>query len=129
MRMGMKLPAEAQERVEELQEIQEELEQITQREDELSNRLQSAQQARDVLGGLSSDSTVYRQVDELIFELDQDDAETHIGEKVAQLTEAADSLEEQSTLLQQKAEEIQTELESMMGQQSPAEEVEHSEEE
>lgn len=122
--MGMQLPAEAQEKVEELQGIQEELEQITEQEDELSNRLQSAQQAQDVLDGLSDDSTVYRQVDELIFELDSDDAEDHIGEKVDQLSAAADSLEQQSTLLQKKAEEIQTELEALMGQQPPAEEVE-----
>lgn len=113
--MGQNLPDDAQEKMEELQELQEQFQQMNEQLQQVEGQLESAQNAQSFLNEVEDDdATVFRQVDELIVEVDYDNANSQISEKVGELENAVDALETRRDSLQSEFESLQEELEEIM---------------
>lgn len=109
------IPDDAQEKMQKLQEIQESHEEIAQKLQELQQGLESASRAHDFLQEVGDETSVYRQVDELLFELDYEDAHEHIEEKVTGYQEDIERLEGQQQKLEQRMESLSQEVRDIMG--------------
>jgi prefoldin beta subunit len=75
------IPEEAQEKMETLQQLQETHEETLQSLEDHEQRYQSVVEAQSFLNQTEEDTNVYRQIDDLLFEIDYEEAEEHIQEK------------------------------------------------
>lgn len=115
--MQPNLPDGAQEKIQEAKQLKEKLEAINGELREVNQKLDDARDARSLLENVPESTTVHRQVDDLLFELDYKQAKDHMDEKVANLEGSQSGLEGQQEALAKEFESIQSEVESMVDQQ------------
>lgn len=113
--MGQNLPDDAQEKMEELQNLQEQFENLNNQLQQVEGQLESARNAESFLDEVGDEeATVFRQVDELIIEVEYDNAHSQISDKVSELENAVDALESRRDNLEEEFEGLQSELEEIM---------------
>ena len=108
------LPDEAQEKIQQLQEMQDSHEELQEALASLRDGLESATRAQEFIENVPEDTTVHRQVDELLFEMDYGDAQEHIDQKVADYEEDIERLGERHEQLEEQMEELGQEVQEMM---------------
>ncbi|ELZ00166.1 prefoldin subunit beta [Natrialba asiatica] len=109
------LPPEAQEKIEQLQDLQETAQQVAVQKQETESGLTEAQNAQNELENIDEDTTMYRQVGDLLVETDYDAAEDDLDEKVDSLELRLETLEKQEDRVQDQFESLQDELEDLLG--------------
>ena len=109
------LPPEAQEKIEELQGLQETAQNVAVQKQETESSLTDAENALEELEEIDDETTMYRQVGELLVETDFDEAEEDLEDKVDSLEVRLETLEKQEERVQQQFEQLQGELEDLLG--------------
>ena len=109
------LPPEAQEKIEELQDLQETAQQVAAQKQQAETQLTESKTALEELDDIDTETTMYRQLGELLIETDYDSAEEDLEEKVDSLEVRVDTLEKQEERVQEQFEQLQDELQQMLG--------------
>ena len=109
------LPPEAQEKLEELQGLQETAQNVAVQKQETESSLSDAEAALDELENIDEETTMYRNVGELLVETDYESAQEDLEDKVNSLEIRLETLEKQEDRVQQQFESLQEDLESLLG--------------
>ena len=109
------LPPEAQEKIEELQDLQETAQQVAVQKQQAESQLTETKTALEELEGLDSDTTMYREVGELMIKTEYADAEENLNEKSDSLEIRVETLQKQEQRVREQFEKLQSELQEMLG--------------
>jgi len=109
------LPPEAQEKIEELQDLQETAQQVAAQKQQAETELETSKTALEQIEDVDDDATMYRQVGELLVETGYAEAEEQLDDKVENLELRAQTLEKQENRVREQFEELQSELQQMLG--------------
>lgn len=113
--MGQNLPDDAQEKMEKLRNLKEKFENLNNQLQQVEGQLESARNAESFLDEVGDEeATVFRQVDELIIEVEYDNAHSQISDKVSELENAVDALELRRDNVEEEFEGLQSEVEEIM---------------
>jgi prefoldin beta subunit len=108
------LPPEAQEKIEELEDLQETAQKVAMQKEQANSQLTDAETALEELEGLEADTTMYREVGELLIETDYDEAQEDLEDKVDTLEVRVQTLEKQEERVRDQFEELQEELQELL---------------
>ena len=109
------LPPEAQEKIEELQDLQETAQQVAAQKQEAESTLTESKTALEALEDVDGDTQMYKQLGELLVETDYEEAKEDLDETGSNLEVRVETLEKQENRVQQQFEELQQELQQMLG--------------
>ncbi|MFC6836579.1 prefoldin subunit beta [Halomarina ordinaria] len=109
------LPPEAQEKIEELQGLQETAQQVAAQKQQAETTLSESRAALDQLEDVDEDTTMYREVGELLVKTEYDEAVESLEDKVDSLEIRVETLDKQEERVQQQFEELQSDLQQMLG--------------
>jgi len=109
------LPPGAQEKVEELKDLQETAQELAVQKSEAETELTDSQNALEELEDIDEDTTMYREVGELLIKTDYAEARENLEEKVDDLEIRVETLERQEERIQEQFEDLQEELQEMLG--------------
>lgn len=109
------LPPEAQEKVEELKDLQETAQELAVQKNEAETKLQDSQRALEELEDIETDTTMYREVGDLLIETDYETAKDDLEETIDTLEIRVETLDKQEERVQEQFEGLQQELEQMLG--------------
>ncbi len=109
------LPPDAQEKVDELRDLQETAQELAVQKNEAETKLADAENALDELAEIDTETTMYREVGELLVQTDYDSAKANLQETVDTMEIRVETLEKQEERIQEQFEELQEELEEMLG--------------
>jgi prefoldin beta subunit len=108
------LPPEAEEKIEELRDLQQTAQEVAVQKGQAETELEEAQNAQAALEDLDGDTEMYREVGELLVETTFDDAEADIDSRISDLEVRVETLERQEGRVQERFEELQSELEELL---------------
>ncbi|WP_144902044.1 prefoldin subunit beta [Halobellus captivus] len=108
------LPPEAQEKLEELQDLQETAQKVAAQKEGAESTLTESQTALEALEDIDEDTTMYREVGELLVEADYDEAYESLSEKVDTLEIRVEQLKKQEQRVEEQFESLQEELQQML---------------
>jgi prefoldin beta subunit len=108
------LPPEAQEKIEELQDLQQTAEQLAAQKQSSETTLNEAKTALEALEDVDEDTTMYREVGELLVKTDYADAEESLTEKVESLEVRVEQLNKREDRVREQFEDLQEELQQML---------------
>ena len=108
------LPPEAQEKLEELQDLQETAQQVAVQKQRAESQLTETQNALEELDGMDEETTMYREVGELLVQTEYDEASENLSEKSDSLEIRVQTLEKQEQRVRDQFETLQQELQEML---------------
>ena len=108
------LPPEAQEKIEELQDLQETAQQVAVQKQRAESQLTETQNALEELDGMDEETTMYREVGELLVQTEYDEASENLSEKSDSLEIRVQTLEKQEQRVRDQFESLQQELQEML---------------
>ncbi|MBS3761263.1 prefoldin subunit beta [Halodesulfurarchaeum sp.] len=108
------LPPEAQEKVDELEDLQETAQKVAMQKQQAETELTDTETALEELESIDSETTMYREVGELLVETDYEEAEDELDEKADTLEVRVQTLEKQENRVREQFEELQEELQEML---------------
>jgi len=89
--------------------------QVATQKQQAETELSESQTALEALEDIEGETTMYRQLGELLVETDYEEARDDLEEKVNSLEVRVDTLEKQEERVQDQFEQLQEELQQMLG--------------
>lgn len=111
------VPEEAQEKMQTLQELQQTHEDTLQALEQHKEQYESIVEAQSFLEQTDDETNVYRQVDDLLFELDYEEAEEHVQQRMDKFESNIEQLEDRHEQLEDRMEELGQQVQDIMGEE------------
>ena len=109
------IPPDAQETIQRLQTLQEQAQQVLMQKNDAERALQEAKTASDLLEDVDPETTMYRDVGELMIETDYESASSDLEETIQRLEIRVETLGKQEDRIESQFQELQEELQSKLG--------------
>lgn len=109
------LPPEAQEKLEQLQNLQETAQQVAVQKNQAETELEESRHAMQAIEDVGSETSMYREVGELMIETDYETAQEELEEKIDSLEIRVETLKKQEDRVETQFENLQEELQQLLG--------------
>lgn len=108
------LPPEAQEKIEELEDLQETAQKVSMQKQQAESDLTETETALEELEDVDAETTMFREIGELLVETDYETAQDELEDKAETLEVRVQTLEKQENRVREQFEELQEELQEML---------------